>query len=112
MFYAKEEMEPIRQDDFEARIVAALEHAPAAPPPAEFAAHVAHQLPAPRRHTRHLHVGRTASALAAVMLLALILWLAPRATASFLNLAFDLELLAITVLALLAWLLPRHWREV
>lgn len=111
MAYSGKAMEPMRQDSFEARIVAALEQAPSVQPSESFAGELMSRVQALPRRARRGYAGRTGLLVFAVLLVGALLWLAPRATASFGNIAFDLEMLALALLAGLCCLLPKLWRE-
>jgi hypothetical protein len=90
-------------ENFEARLTRALEQAPQPAVPAEFATRVAAALPATRPRTRRVSVATTVAVLAAVVMLAGLLWLAPRSAPQFNNWAFDGELLLVTYLMALAF---------
>ncbi|MFC6646228.1 hypothetical protein ACFQBQ_11665 [Granulicella cerasi] len=108
MFYAKD-VEPLRQDDFEARLVAALEQQPTVEVSPAFAAKVAVALPAAPPRRRVVHAGRVAAMASVAVLLMVVLWLAPHSVPDLRNIAFCVEMAAIAAMAMIALWLSRSW---
>lgn len=94
----------------EAELQAALEHKPDVTIPADFAARVAAQATQfyPSRMRRVPRYARLTALVVAFVVAVSLFALAPRTTASFGNLAFDLELLALLQMGLLAWWFMRQ----
>ncbi|MDE1155759.1 MAG: hypothetical protein PW735_08515 [Acidobacteriaceae bacterium] len=117
MFYSREmkplRLEPLRQDEFEARIVAALEHQVEAPAlPEDFSARVVAALPASLPRRSRWRAARTFSILSGVVLLAVMLWCAPRSVAGLQSPAFFVECAATAALAVLSAMVARFWRHI
>lgn len=87
----------------ETLVVKGLERAPQVMVPEEFAARVMAALPAVRPARARMRVGRIATAAALVVLAVALFVLAPRATPSFTNVAFDVEMLLLVELAGIGW---------
>jgi len=97
-------MDSQQTNDFETRLIAALEHRPEPAIPADFALRLAAQLPPVKPARRRIPAAQTISILAAIVCVLALAWLAPHAAPSFTSLAFDLELLLFAQLAFIA-----HW---
>jgi len=107
-------MEPLANDSFEARIVRALDERAETAVPTDFAARVVSALPAVRPVRRESHAGRTMAVVLAVVLLAVMAWLAPlsASNAGMTNPAFDVEMALCLLLAAMAFAMAKVWDRV
>jgi hypothetical protein len=100
---------PIPDTPFEAAITHALEQSPMVAVPFDFAARVRASLPAQSASRVPRSLGRLYAAIAVIALLVTLCAIAPHATPSFTNIAFDLELTLLVELAgIAAWLTIRR----
>jgi hypothetical protein len=91
------------QMGFEAKLTRALERRPEPVVPMDFAARVAAALPPPLPARKPMQVGRTVGLAAAGVLGVALFALAPHATPTFGNWAFDFELVVIAQLGGIAY---------
>ena len=91
------------QTGFEAKLTRALECRPEPAVPMDFAARVAAALPPARPARKPMQVGRTVGLAAAAVLGVALVALAPHATPTFNNWAFDFELVVIAQLGGIAY---------
>jgi hypothetical protein len=88
---------------FEASLIGALERRSAPAAPMDFAARVVAALPPPLPARKPMQVGRTVGLVAATVLGVALFALAPHATPTFGNMAFDFELVVIAQLGGIAY---------
>jgi hypothetical protein len=100
------------QEEFEAAITRALEHAPevsAAAIPSYFSARVVAALPKQRAARPVMRTGRTVAVVALVVLAIVLFALAPHVTASFTSVTFYIELIVLAQLGAIAyWLAAKR----
>ena len=102
-------MDSQQTNDFETRLIAALERCAEPAIPADFATRLAAQLPPLKPARRSLNAGRTISIVSAAVCVFALGWLVPHATPCYTSIAFDLELALFAQLAFIAhWLTSRR----
>ena len=103
MNYSEDMQSQGENSDFAAKLTRALEHRPETVVPVDFAARVVAALPPARPARKPIQMGRTVGLAAAAVLGVALFALAPHATPTFGNWAFDFELVVIAQLGGIAY---------